>query len=47
MLYISYPISWGLNLLLDIGLFAYAYNKVIRLSKNMREYKKLCEYLKE
>jgi len=47
MLYISYPISWGFNLLLDIGLFAYAYNKVIRLSKNMREYKKLCEYLKE
>ncbi len=47
MLYISYPISWGLNLLLDIGLFAYAYNKGIRLSKNMREYKKLCEYLKE
>lgn len=46
ILYLSYPISWVLNLIMDIGMFAYAYNKVIRLSSNMREYRKTCCYLR-
>ena len=44
MLYLSYPISWVINLILDVALFAYAYNKFIRLKKPMRDDSKILEY---
>lgn len=44
ILYLSYPISWILNLIMDAGLFIYAYNKVIRPGRFMRESMRLCEY---
>ncbi|MCM1306085.1 MAG: MATE family efflux transporter [Bacteroides sp.] len=46
ILYLSYPISWIINLVLDAGLFAYAYNKVIRVSKTMRDDSRSLEYVR-
>lgn len=47
MLYLTYPISWILNLILDLLLFLFAYNKVIRLSGCMRQNVKNLEYFRE
>ena len=44
MLYLTYPISWIMNIALDAGLFVYAYFKHIRVGKSMREYKRAVEY---
>jgi len=40
ILYLSYPISWILNLIMDGVLYLFAYNKSIRLKKPMRKYMK-------
>ena len=46
MLYLTYPISWIMNLILDLLLFIYAYNKVIRPSKAMRSLSCTDEYIR-
>lgn len=46
MLYLTYPISWVLNLVMDIALFIYAYNKVIRPRKAMRGFSRASEYIR-
>ncbi|MDE5602201.1 MAG: MATE family efflux transporter [Clostridia bacterium] len=46
ILYLSYPISWLLNLAMDSVMYYYAYSKVIRVSKTMREDRVALEYVR-
>lgn len=46
ILYLSYPISWILNLALDGVMYYYAYIKRIRPSKTMREDSAVLEYVR-
>ena len=46
ILYLSYPISWLLNLAMDGIMYYYAYSKTIRVSKTMREDRNTLEYVR-
>lgn len=46
ILYLSYPISWLLNLAMDGVMYYYAYSKAIRVSKTMREDRASLEYVR-
>ncbi|MBD5092069.1 MAG: MATE family efflux transporter [Clostridiales bacterium] len=46
ILYLSYPISWLLNLVMDGIMYYYAYSKTIRVSKTMRDDRNTLEYVR-